>query len=127
MSFSVERIDHVEVFVRDIEAAILWYRDVLGLQETARWNPEPVMIGAGETMLALFRRDPAVNISDAASIPQAGWRRVAWRTSRDGFARAQEHLCARRIDFRGPIDHGSAYSIYFHDPDGNPLEITYYV
>ena len=24
----------------------------------------------------------------------------------------------------GPVDHGIVYSVYFHDPDGNRLEIT---
>jgi catechol 2,3-dioxygenase-like lactoylglutathione lyase family enzyme len=28
------------------------------------------------------------------------------------------------IDVLGPIDHGIIYSIYFHDPDGNRLELT---
>ena len=28
------------------------------------------------------------------------------------------------IDYGGPVDHGSAWSLYFTDPDGNPLEIT---
>ena len=51
MSFQVESIDHVEVFVRDREAAVAWYADVLGLKEVARWDPEPIMIGAGGSKL----------------------------------------------------------------------------
>jgi catechol 2,3-dioxygenase-like lactoylglutathione lyase family enzyme len=49
MSFAVKAIDHVEVFVGDIAAAAKWYEDVLGLRELARWDPEPVMMGAGGT------------------------------------------------------------------------------
>ena len=58
MPFTVRSIDHVEVFVRDIPAAIRWYGQVLGLRELQRWDPEPVMVGAGGTMLALFQAPP---------------------------------------------------------------------
>jgi catechol-2,3-dioxygenase len=123
MPFAVQRIDHVEVLVRDIEAAVEWYGKVLGLEELMRWDPEPVMIGAGGTKLALFKAngEPRKDPGDAPH-----WHRTAWQTDEAGFAAAQEHLGDLGIPFRGPIDHGSAQSIYFLDPDGNPLEITYY-
>ena len=128
MSFAVERIDHVEVFVRDIDAAIRWYADVLGLSEIHRWNPEPVMIGAGGTMLALFRTSQAAPATtDPRSRHDLGWHRVAWRTTKTGFEAAQQHLRERGIKFRGPIDHDIAWSIYFNDPDGNLLEVTHYL
>ena len=126
MAFAVDQIDHVEVFVRDIDAAVRWYAHVLGLRELHRWDPEPIMIGAGETKLALFRAD-----SDAPSNPDRKdrsprWRRVAWRTTAAGFIAAQQHLRERGVTFSGPIDHDVAESIYFRDPDDNALEITRY-
>jgi catechol-2,3-dioxygenase len=39
---------------------------------------------------------------------------------------AQRHPRERRVAFTGPIDHDGPLSIYFADPDGNPLEITCY-
>jgi catechol 2,3-dioxygenase-like lactoylglutathione lyase family enzyme len=123
--FAVDTVDHVEVFVRDIDAAIGWYQRVLGLREVSRWDPHPVMIGAGGTMLALFRADPGARgvLNDAAGSPLR-WRRVAWRTSRAGFEAAQSHLRACGVSFRGPVDHGRSWSVYFSDLDGHPLEIT---
>ncbi len=86
------------------------------------------MIGAGPTMIALFRASRAgPPNSDDDLQPPIRWRRVAWRTGKEGFQAAQQHLAERGISFRGPIDHGCAWSIYFDDPDGNPLEITYYI
>jgi catechol 2,3-dioxygenase-like lactoylglutathione lyase family enzyme len=132
MKFVPQGIDHVEVFVRDLEAAAEWYGRVLGLTEVRRWDPEPVMIGAGGTMLALFAASggPAGAGVGPGRRPGA-WRRVAWRTDEAGFARAQECLGAEGVAFRGPVDHGTSeaiyFSIYFDDPDGNPLEITWYV
>lgn len=119
MGFEVQGIDHVEVFVRDLDTAARWYEQALGLKEIVRWDPEPVMIGAGGNKLALFR-------GGRPSSP-GGWRRVAWRTGRAGFEAAQQHLRSLGIAFQGPVDHQTAWSIYFRDPDGNPLEITYYV
>ncbi len=131
MGFRVDGIDHVEVFVADIEASIRWYAETLGLVEVARWDPEPVMVGAGETKLALFRARSGRASGRAAKraeghASETGWHRVAWRTDGDGFERVQKHLSALGIEFRGPIDHGTARSIYFEDPDGNRLEVTCY-
>ena len=122
MSFVAKQIDHVEVLVRDIDESSHWYADILGLREVARWDPEPVMIATGSTKLALFRADSATRL------PATGlyWRRVAFLTDAAGFEQAQEHLRQRGIRFQGPVDHGTAWSIYFEDPDGHPLEITHY-
>jgi catechol 2,3-dioxygenase-like lactoylglutathione lyase family enzyme len=124
MPFAVESIDHVEVFVRSIPEAIRWYGEVLGLKEVQRWDPEPVMIGAGRTKLALFQAPSGAKATPEKESPPLRWHRVAWLTDGAGFAAAQEHLTALGIPFRGPIDHKPTRSIYFHDPDGHPLEIT---
>ena len=113
--------------MKDLDAARDWYHQVLGLEEIRRWDPFPVMIGVGGTVLALF---PATAAADPDSTVDAterpGWRRVAWRTDAAGFETAQRHLESLSIPFRGPVDHRIARSIYFADPDGNPLEITTY-
>jgi len=44
----------------------------------------------------------------------------------DGFQAAKRHLESKGIQF-GEQNHGMSRSVYFTDPDGNPLEITYYV
>ena len=127
MPFAVDRIDHVEVFVRDVEASIQWYDTVLGLKEYFRSDPGPVMIGAGDTKLALFKADADAS-SPIGSRPKAPlrWRLVAWRTTRDGLMAAQRQLTENGVAFDGPIDHDGPVSIYFNDPDGHPLEITCY-
>ena len=85
MSLAVKAIDHVEVFVSDIAVAAKWYEDVLGLKEMTRWEPEPVMIGAGATKLALFRSNSARGPSAGPLRISEGWRRVAWLRDKAGF------------------------------------------
>jgi catechol-2,3-dioxygenase len=127
MHFRVKSLDHVEVFVSDIQAAARWYDQVLGLKEIGRWDPEPVMIGAGGTKVALFQMTKAARQAAGELKIDFGWRRVAWLTDAEGFKLVQEHLANLGIRFAGPLDHGQSHSIYFADPDGNPLEITFYL
>jgi catechol 2,3-dioxygenase-like lactoylglutathione lyase family enzyme len=128
MSFAVSQIDHVEVYVRDVESALKWYQNVLGLTEVRRWEPEPILIGAGDTYLALFQaRSGLPDTKGIRAIPPPyRWHRVAWRVSAPGMMDAVAHLKSHGVTLRGPIDHTGAVSIYFSDPDGNPLEITTY-
>lgn len=55
--FAVEEIDHVGVFICDIDPAIRCYADVLELTVVYRWNPQPVLIGADGTMPALLQAE----------------------------------------------------------------------
>lgn len=129
MPFAVDRIDHVEVFVRDVKASVRWYDEVLGLKVIYDLEPpNPVMIGAGGTKLALFQAKGGGRDWERFSAGNpVDWQLVAWQTDEAGFDAAQAHLKKRGIAFRGPIDHDISKSIYFADADGHALEITYYV
>jgi len=128
MPFRVKHIDHVEVLVPNIDRTETWYRKVLGLKRVQAWDPEPVMIGAGNTMLALFhstrakKRLPGRRRSGHRVA--YGYLRVAFLTDRAGFEKAQRRLEKLGVTFRGPVDHGTSFSIYFQDLNGLPLEIT---
>ena len=129
MPFRVKHIDHVELLVPDIGKTESWYRKVLGLKRVQAWDPEPVMIGAGDTMLALFtsprvkRRLPGKKKSGHRV--SYGYLRVAFLTDRAGFKKAQQRLKKLGIAYRGPVDHDTTFSIYFQDLNGLPLEITH--
>jgi catechol 2,3-dioxygenase-like lactoylglutathione lyase family enzyme len=121
----IAHIDHVAIAVSDVERSIEWFRDVLGMERRhPEWGTEPAMMCAGDTCVALFavegeqQRPPPGR--DAIAM-----RHLAFRTDRAGFERAQEELAARGIHFDF-MDHETAHSIYFADPDGHRLEITTY-
>lgn len=134
--YHVGRIDHVELFVPDVEEAAQWYEGTLGLtvvEAFREWadGGGPLMLSSdgGATKLALFAGEP----QDGQ--PSRGYRRLAFETGADGFRAFVEETAsallvfdrdAARIDGVDPVDHGLSFSAYFHDPYGNPLEITTY-
>ena len=88
------------------------------------WNGVPVFVGKGHTALALFpAREHA--LSPTSRGDRIGMLHLAFRATRAEFLAAQDDLKSRGISFAFQ-DHEISHSIYFHDPDGNRLEITTY-
>jgi catechol 2,3-dioxygenase-like lactoylglutathione lyase family enzyme len=120
----VAQIDHVAVAVSDVERSVEWYCEVLGMDRRhPEWGVMPAMVCAGETCVALFPVEG--NPAPPPGRDVISMRHLAFRTDRAGFERAQAELRQRGIDFEF-IDHETAHSIYFEDPDGHRLEITTY-
>ena len=94
MAFRVKHIDHVELLVPDIRKTEAWYQKVLGLKRVHAWDPEPIMIGAGKTKLALFTssRPKERKASKGTHRVGFGYLRVAFRTGPKGFEKAQRRL-----------------------------------
>ncbi len=136
-SFRVAGIDHVELFVPDRRVAAEWYGHVLGfevMRDFAFWaepNAGPLIISpdGGRTKLALFQALPA-----GRETAQAGIRRIAFGVDGAGFLHFLQRLNSIELhDARGErvtadrvVDHDAAFSIYFTDPWGTPLELTTY-
>ena len=129
----VERVDHVHVEVRDRERAAAWYARVLGLaphRDLAVWadHPKGPLIlagGDGRPALALFARDPAIPSRDstiAFRVTGAAFR--AFLDALDGLNLTNR--ASRAVSRADVVDHDLAWSIYFVDPDGNPIEVTTY-
>ena len=123
-NFSVRQIDHVELYVPDRSLAADWYERVLGLkrlEKAAVWAEDPhgpLMISpdAGRTMVALFTGPPQ---RDAEAV---GLCRLAFRVDAKGFL---EFISGHTVEVQVK-DHGMAFSAYFTDPWGTPLEVTTY-
>ena len=116
------KIDHVHVYVADVEEAVRWYARVLGLERDPKfeqWAREPggpvTLVDANETVhLALFERSAADNPMN-----------VALATSATAFVEWRERI--EGLGVRTTLkDHGLAWSLYFADPWGNQLELTSY-
>ncbi len=122
MTPSLDRIDHIHVYVTDREVSEQWYAEVLGLSrmpELESWatdgGPLTVANETGTVHLALFERKPQPSRSTIAfgvTAPEF----IAWR----------KHLVAALDGPPKVEDHELSWSLYFSDPDGNPYEITTY-
>ena len=119
----LERIDHVAIGVRDVEASQKWYCDILGFEHLhpGVWD-EPVFVGNDGAAVALFH---AQGDKKRSGRRELSILHFAFQTSRLGFNSAQEKLRTCDIKFEWQ-DHQISHSIYFRDPDGHQLEITTY-
>ena len=122
MAPTLERVDHVHVFVSDRRASEQWYAKVMGLRrvkELEFWaadgGPLTIANPSGTIHLALFER-PADRCRSTIALAADAAQFAEWR------AHLSDSL-ARPIE---PVDHQLSWSLYFSDPDGNPFEITSY-
>lgn len=112
----LEGVDHVAFAVADQERSIAWYQEVLGLvEEHPEWERHPAMLLEGGSGVALFATHQA----------PPGFLHLAFRVDRASFEEVRERLTGRGIEFE-VVDHGTAHSMYFADPDGVRLELTTY-
>lgn len=122
--FELQRIDHIALAVRDVDASARWYCEVLGFERMHDevWGGVPTFVGTANAALALF---PAKGDANAPGDSRHGILHFAFRTDRENFERAQRELRKRDIasEFQ---DHQIAQSVYFRDPDGHEIEITTY-
>jgi catechol 2,3-dioxygenase-like lactoylglutathione lyase family enzyme len=111
--------------VPDRAEAAAWYARVLGCRPvpgTERWAADPqgpLMVSAdgGRTKLALFAGHGGLH-RVAFHLAGAEWLAFVARLPELGL---QETGGAARV-----VDHGTAWSVYFSDPQGHRLEVTTY-
>ena len=120
--FQIEAIDHVALIVRDMERAIQWYQDMLGMerryQDVWTGKRDPVVMARGDVQLALFL--PA---GEGYSYTHDWNEHFALRVDRANFEQARRELEERGISVK-LWDHKICHSLYFFDPDGNQIELT---
>jgi catechol 2,3-dioxygenase-like lactoylglutathione lyase family enzyme len=129
--FRVLGLDHVHIYVRDRAAAARWYGTVLGLRRDARfaaWSREaggPLTLTAadGLTHIALFEDDKRAGRGTAVALRVDGKSFLAFarRNSKTPLYDKRRQPAAPRLQ-----DHQLSLSLYFNDPDGNPIEVTTY-
>lgn len=121
----IDRILETILYVDDLEAASIFYKDVLGLELYSRKDGVFVFFRCGQGMLLLFNADAA---AANTSIPAHGAKGPghvcfampepelnAWR------ARLAESGIGIEQDVTWP---NGAHSFYFRDPAGNSLELA---
>lgn len=120
--FQIEALDHVGLIVQDMERAIQWYQEVLGMerryQDVWTGKRDPVVMAVDNVQVALFLPRNPGDIR-----PHGIDEHFALRVDRVNFEQARRELEGRGIRVQ-MWDHKICHSLYFFDPDGNQIEIT---
>ena len=107
----VEQVDFVSIPTRDVERAVAFYRDVLGLPQSSSTNAE---VDAPNLTLAFWNpeRDGEDFVPNVAGLAL----RVA------DVEQARRELESKGVDFIGEtVDSGVCQMGFFRDPDGNTV------
>ena len=127
----LQRLGHVLIGVRDLEKSKDFYTRILGfkiLEQDPEHGGVFLSIGGNGNTLDLF---PCSDPAAAAPAPGGptnglGVRHTAFAVdSEDDLKEAWFALQDAGVTILRAIDHASQKSIYFHDPDGNLLEIVW--
>lgn len=118
------KIGHVHLKVSDIDRSIAFYRDVLGFEVTQRYGTQAAFMSAGG-----YHHHIGLNTWHSRGNPPGprhhpGLYHVAFLyPDRPALARTLRNVLDAGISLDGAADHGVSEAIYFHDPDGNGIEI----
>jgi catechol 2,3-dioxygenase-like lactoylglutathione lyase family enzyme len=107
--------DFVTVATKDLDAAVEFYGNVLGLPLSKRWGRMPAAeFETGTLTIAVMQSDAFGMEFRASNHP------IALRV--DDVAPARAELESRGVRFKGDIiDSGVCHQAFFEDPDGNVL------
>ncbi len=120
----VRKLGHAVLKVRSLAVLVPFYRDVLGLNEVARYGGRMVFFSCGET-----HHDLALLEVGAQAAPptdhQVGLYHVAFKVgdSLDELRACRDHLAAHGVALAGEAGHRVSQALYCHDPDGIMIEL----
>jgi glyoxylase I family protein len=120
MTFHVERIDHVVLRVRDLPAMVRFYEQALGFNVERRLERlNLVQMRAGASLLDLIAAERA---ADAPNMDHVCFRVEPF--DRDAIV---TRLAPLGVSVGETVERygaeGTGPSVYFHDPEGNQIEL----
>jgi catechol-2,3-dioxygenase len=121
------RWSHAVLYVRDLDAMLSFYEDVLGFRLSDRGPLDATNPGLELVFLSQVGSDhhQLAFAPVRGEGPSTTLDHMAFRV--ESFADVKAMIDRLRADGRAtglnPINHGNAWSIYFKDPEGNGVEI----
>jgi catechol-2,3-dioxygenase len=117
------RLGHIVLSVRDVQKSKSFYTSVLGLtvaHEDLERGAVFLSAGTQHHDLALFQ----LATGEAPDATQPGLHHMAWQLgSFEELQAAHRELRAMGVTVESTIEHNVTRSVYFHDPDGNRVEL----
>ncbi len=119
-------LGHVNIYVRDADRSREWYQQVLGLHT---YHHRPGRAAFMSADLDQSHEVALMQVGPDAPGPQrgqVGLNHMAWMVgSLDDLGVAYQRLKDNAVPIDAIVDHGISLGIYFRDPDGNGLEVSY--
>jgi catechol 2,3-dioxygenase len=125
MDFELRKIGHVVLNVSDLEAAVRFYTEVLGLQISDRY-PDTMVPGGMVFMRCNTDHHGLALVGGAARLERTSLNHFAFEVgSLEEVFRARAWLREHHVPivFEGRRRAGCQIAIEFRDPDGNNVEI----
>ena len=118
------RIGHVHLKVSDLDRAVAFYTEVIGLEVQARYGAQAAFLSAGG-----YHHHLGLNTWESAggTPPPPGhtglYHAAFLVPDRRALAQALARLLRAGVTLDGHADHGVSEALYLRDPDGNGIEI----
>jgi catechol 2,3-dioxygenase len=118
------RIGHVHLKVADLDRALAFWRDLIGLEVQQRMGSQAVFLSVDG-----YHHHIALNTWESAggSPPPMGttglYHVALLYPDRPALAHALKRLLDAGYPLEGASDHGVSEAIYLRDPDGNGVEL----
>lgn len=122
--FDIDRLDHVAILVKDMEASSEWYKKVLGLKryQLPKWGEYPIFLLSGKAGIALFPANSKHLKLDSQS-QHVKIDHFAFHVSQENLEKAIEHFKSLNLEYTFK-DHFYYHSLYTNDLDGHTVELT---
>jgi len=129
----IRAINHLAFITPDLEGTIRFYRDLLGMELHAGVGHDGYrhyFFRFGDNQVAFFEYAGAVKMEKKfpgeRTDKPLGFDHVSFSvdSAADLFA-FKDRLEAAGVHVHGAVDHGTIWSIYFYDPNGIPLELSW--
>jgi len=123
-AFDIDRLDHVAIRVKDMDASAAWYEKVLGLKRVQldKWGDFPIFLLSGKAGIALFPANEEHPELDPAS-RNVKIDHFAFHVSKENLEKAIDHYKKEGLEYEFQ-DHFYYHSLYTEDLDGHTLELT---
>ena len=111
-------IDHVVLWVSDLERSKRFYIDLLGMKVHHESDWQSFLWSGGEQQVALFEQRDGSPVKTGAEL-----NHMALRVEPASYEDVQARLEQEGIEVSGRP--GNPECIYFHDPDGHRLQLLF--